>query len=287
MTTGPKTLAEAVDEVEKILCNSQIQNHRAESRLLIEHVTGVPRSRIVGFPDIKLDENIWNGILSLANRRAQHEPIAYLTGEKEFWSNSFIVSSETLIPRPDSEVLIDSVLDFIKDHEASMRILDLGSGSGCLLGALLREFKNSYGIGIEINEGASSIARQNMAKLGFSTRSAIMVGDWGQSIDGDFDIIVCNPPYIPSQDIETLDLCIKQFEPRVAIDGGEDGLAAYRILSQQLPLLLKPSGVAAVEFGIEQCKAVIQLFENADLIICQISHDLASQERCLLATVSN
>ena len=281
----PKTARKLASRV--LHFKAGIENARSEARLIVQHVIETSGSVITRFPHEELRYDVWNKIWPLAERRTRHEPLAYITKEKEFWSLSFKVSNDTLIPRPDSETLIEAILDFTPNTLAKLKILDLGTGSGCLLGALLSELTHSAGIGVDANGAAVNIARENMRRLGFSKRSEIRSGDWGYGINESFDIIACNPPYIRSQDIEKLDNEVRHYEPRLALDGGKDGLEAYRILAYQIFRLLKDTGLAAVEVGIGQAQAVSSIFEGTGLTISHIRLDLASRQRCLLATVQN
>ena len=287
MTTEPRTVAEAINTVGALLFEAGIENARSEARLIVQHVMEISASQVWGFRDDKLHFDVWKNIWPLAERRTHHEPLAYIIKEKEFWSLTFKVSNDTLIPRPDSETLIEAILDFTPDKQARLKILDLGTGSGCLLGALLSELRHAAGVGVDANVAAVNIARNNMKRLGFSKRTEIRTGDWGYGITETFDIIACNPPYISSLDIEKLDLEIRHYEPHLALDGGEDGLEVYRILAGQMIWLLKDTGLAAVEVGLGQAQAVSKIFEGTGLEISHIRRDLGARERCLLATVQN
>ena len=287
MISNPCTLAQSVEIVSTILSEAGIENSRREAHLLLQYFTGKPVSELRGSPNSTLYADVWNKVLLHTKRRAQHEPIAYLIKNKEFWSLPFEVTEDTLIPRPDSETLIEAILDFIPNSNARLNILDLGTGCGCLLGALLTEFKYAVGVGVDASKSASSVARRNMQRLGFTDRAEIRTGTWGDGIKTSFDTIVCNPPYIPSGEIEMLDIGVRKFEPHMALDGGPDGLDSYRILAREVHRLLTNSGFAAVEIGLGQAPEVAHIFEKNGLKIKKITQDLAFQNRCLLATVRN
>ena len=287
MIFNPGTLGESIEIVSTILSESGIENSRREAHLLLQYFTGKPVSELRGSPNSTLYADVWNKVLLHTKRRAQHEPIAYLIKNKEFWSLPFEVTEDTLIPRPDSETLIEAILDFTPNTNARLKILDLGTGCGCLLGALLTEFKYAVGVGVDASKSASSVARRNMQRLGFTDRAEIRTGTWGDGIKTSFDTIVCNPPYIPSGEIEMLDIGVSKFEPRMALDGGRDGLKYYRIIAREIHRLLKNTGLAAVEIGLGQAPEVAHIFEKNGLKIKKITHDLASQKRCILATVRN
>ena len=287
MISNPGTLGASIEIVSTILSESGIENSRREAHLLLQYVTGKSVTDLRGFPKATLYTDVWNKVLLLTKRRAQHEPIAYLIRNKEFWSLPFEVTEDTLIPRPDSETLIEAILNFTPNANARLKILDLGTGCGCLLGALLTEFKFAVGVGVDASKSTSSTARRNMRRLGFIDRAEIRTGNWGDGIKTSFDIIVCNPPYIPSGEIEMLDTGVRKFEPHMALDGGRDGLESYRIIAREIRRLLTKSGLAAVELGLGQAPEVAHIFEENGLKIKKITQDLTFQNRCLLATVRN
>ena len=285
MNKGKISIKIAVENVTTILEHAGIEDPLREARLLIQHATKQQYTDIVICQDRILESHEWNKILDFTKRRADFEPLAYLISEKEFWGLVFRVSTDTLIPRPDSETLIESILSNIPNDYGSFRLLDLGTGSGCLLGALLQELPNSSGLGIERNPNAASIAEFNMQKLGFKKRSEIRVGDWGKGIDENFDFVICNPPYVASREISELSIDVKDYEPMYAIDGGIDGLVAYRTIAPQLAKLLKYKGLAAFECGYGQATLIVDILKSNSLNIKSIETDLSSIDRCLLATV--
>ena len=287
MISNPGTLGESIEIVSTILSEAGIENSRREAHLLLQYVTGKSVAELRGSPKATLYADVWNKVLLHTKRRAQHEPIAYLIKNKEFWSLPFEVTEDTLIPRPDSETLIEAILNFTPNANARLKILDLGTGCGCLLGALLTEFKYAVGVGVDASRSASSVARRNMQRLGFTDRAEIRTGTWGNGIKTLFDTIVCNPPYIPSGEIEMLDIGVRKFEPYMALDGGPDGLDSYRILAREMYRLLTKSGLAAVEIGLGQAPKVAHIFEESGLKLKKITEDLASRKRCILATVRN
>ena len=285
MILNPGTIGKSIDAAATILSESGIENPRKESYLLFHYATSVSVSRLRFRPKTVLSDTEWNRICLLLERRAKHEPFAYLVNVKEFWSLPFEVTKNTLIPRPDSETLIESVLKYFPNKDAQLKILDLGTGCGCLLGALLKEFRYSSGVGVDTNIAASKIALQNMKQLGFGTRAKINTGIWGNGIQDSFDAIVCNPPYIPSREIKNLEKGVKNYEPRIALDGGEDGLECYRTIAGQIYRLLKNNGAAVIEFGYGQGPAVAEIFKANGLKIRNFRQDLSSKNRCLLATL--
>lgn len=215
---------------------------------------------------------------ALVRRRERREPFAYITGRKEFWSLDFAVGPGVLIPRPDTETLIEQALRVVPDRSAALRIADLGTGSGALLAAALTEFPNATGIGFESSPEAFAFAKANAARL-VGPRAEIQPADWNSAV-GPFDLIFCNPPYIPTADIESLAPEVCRHEPFAALDGGSDGLEAYRGLAELLPAILKPGGHGLVEIGIGQAPAMELLFRKLEIM--PIAPDLAGIPRCLV-----
>jgi len=215
---------------------------------------------------------------SLVQRRLAREPVAYITGHKEFWSLDFAVGPGVLVPRPDTETLIEEALRLVPDRNAPLRIADLGAGSGAILCAALTEFPNATGIGFESSPQAHAFASRNAARL-TGSRAEIRLAGWEQA-DGPFDLVFSNPPYIPTAEIESLDPGVARFEPRAALDGGPDGLDAYRALAAILSRIVAAGGFALLEIGAGQAPAMGTLFPSLQMI--RIVPDLAGIPRCVL-----
>ncbi|WP_421699939.1 peptide chain release factor N(5)-glutamine methyltransferase [Ancylobacter sp.] len=221
---------------------------------------------------------------ALAERRALGEPLARLTGRREFWSLDLALSPETLVPRPETETLVEAALSLFPDRSAPLRLLDLGTGTGALLAALLSEYPAAFGVGVDLAPGAARQARANLATLGFATRAAVLVGHWGEALTGGFDLVVSNPPYIPSTDIPTLQREVRTHDPLLALDGGPQGLDAYRALAVALPGLLVAGGYAVLELGIGQERQVSGLLAAAGLSVEGPARaDLAGIARAMIA----
>jgi release factor glutamine methyltransferase len=214
-------------------------------------------------------------------RRVAREPMSHILGRREFWSLEFAVTSAVLDPRPDSETLVEAVLAALPERTRPYRLLDLGTGSGCLLLALLSELPHATGLGIDASAAALDVARANAARLGLADRARFAPGDWAQGLDGLFDVIVANPPYIPTAEIAALQPEVALWEPRAALDGGPDGLAAYRTLVPALPRHLAEEGLAAIEIGADQAAAVGEIARESGLDAA-IRRDLAGHDRCLI-----
>jgi release factor glutamine methyltransferase len=212
----------------------------------------------------------------LVARRAAHEPFAYITGRKAFWSLDLAVGPGVLVPRPDTETLIEEALRIVPDRSARLAIADLGTGSGAILLAALAEFPNAHGIGFESAPQAFACATANAAR---QPRAEIRQADWNTAT-GPFDLVFSNPPYISSGTIESLDPEVARFEPRAALDGGPDGLDAYRSLATLLPGILKPGGHALLEIGLGQANAMVSLFPKLEIL--RITPDLSGVPRCVV-----
>lgn len=260
------------------LKDAGIDNPRLEARLLLAHALGVEQSDLAAMPEADLAPDAF---LALVARRAAREPLAYILGRREFWSLNFEVSPATLIPRPDSETLIAAALSLRPERERVRRVLDLGTGTGCLLLAALTEFPAASGIGLDLVPAAAALARRNAARLGLAARAAFLVGDWAAAVESRFDLVLSNPPYVKSADFPDLMADVADHEPASALDGGADGLEPYRRIFPELPRLLAPGGMAILEVGVGQAAALGVLAGTAGLTT-SIMADLAGIPRALI-----
>jgi release factor glutamine methyltransferase len=219
---------------------------------------------------------------TFVNRRLAHEPIAYIVGHKEFWSLDFAVGPGVLIPRPDTETLVEQALKEFPDRDRPVAIADLGTGSGCLLIAALTEYPNAHGVGIDTSEEALAWARRNVASHHLEDRATLIETGWLDGAEPGFDIVFSNPPYIPSGEIDSLAPDVSRFEPRAALDGGPDGLDAYRAITERLPSLLTPAGRAFLELGQGEAAAVAELAIANGLNVLRTVPDLAGILRCVV-----
>jgi release factor glutamine methyltransferase len=258
-------------------------NPRLEARLLLAHALGLTQNDLIRDPNHTVDATAFEILVA---RRAAHEPLALITGHREFWSMDFLVSPATLIPRPDSETLIEAALAAFADRPPPRKILDLGTGTGCLLLALLKEFPSAFGIGLDLSPDAAILAKTNATRLGLAEHSAFVAGDWTNSLSGRFDLIVSNPPYIPSPDIETLMPEVAHHEPTTALDGGADGCDAYRAILPKLTHLLEPCGSAILELGLGQANYVTDLTRELGLA-ASLRLDLAKNPRAIILAGPN
>ena len=217
-------------------------------------------------------------------RRLKHEPLFKIIGRRGFWKSEFMTSVDVLDPRPDSETIIESVLKIFPEKEREYRLLDIGIGSGCLLYSLLDEYINATGVGVDISQKALAVATQNRGKRKADLyQRDFLKSDWAHDL-GLFDIIISNPPYIPTQDIETLAPEVRLYDPKLALDGGEDGLNAYRAIAKTTGSLLKKNGALFLEIGIHQKDAVTDIFQQEDWQLKEVIFDLGQRERVLVFT---
>jgi release factor glutamine methyltransferase len=262
-----------------------IAEPRHEARLILGLALGIEPATVLGWPERPVEPKLADKAAALIERRAKGEPFSRLRGKREFWSLDFGLSPETLDPRPDSETLIAAALADIPDRAAALRVVDFGTGTGCLLLALLSELPNATGIGIDIAAGAVATARANAAALGLAGRAEFRVGSWDIRIGRPADVILANPPYIPNSEIGRLPAEVSAFDPRVALDGGPDGVFAYPALGAAICGLLGPAGKAYIEIGTGQALQVVRVLGEAGLRVVAVRRDLAGVERCVVATL--
>nr|WP_211106337.1 peptide chain release factor N(5)-glutamine methyltransferase [Nitrospirillum iridis] len=258
---------------------------RLDVRLLAEQALGWSRTALLLDGDREVPAEARATLDRLLDRRAAREPVSRILGKREFWSLEFQLAPDTLDPRPDTETLVEAALRHLPGGDRPRRLLDLGTGSGCILLALLSELPGAWGLGVDIAPGAARAAAANAGRLGYAGRSAWMVGGWADALamDGRFDAVVSNPPYIPAADIAGLEPEVRTFDPRRALDGGPDGLDPYRLLAGSAAGLLRSDGIIAVEHGMGQGADVAALFQAAGLVVLERVDDLAGHDRVVVA----
>jgi release factor glutamine methyltransferase len=270
------------------LTTAGIDNARFEARLLLAKACGLSTEQLVARGRDPVPAHVVASLRTLTARRVQREPMAYILGEREFWGLTFKVSPAVLVPRPDSETLVEAAVALLPDRARPLRIVDLGVGSGCLLLTLMREFPNARGVGMEVSADALDVAQANAESLGVAERVCLEKGDWRQpgweeKLAGPFDLLISNPPYIEADAIAQLMPEVARFEPRLALDGGRDGLAAYRIIAQAAPKLVVRGGLVLVEAGQGQAFDISHLFTQAGLRMERLWQDLAGVDRIVVA----
>ena len=238
------TLAEALRDAARTLAAAGVEAPQREARLLAQLALGLSAGAVAVGGDRRLDAGEALRLAQFVERRAARIPFAYLAGAKEFWSLPFRVTPDVLIPRPESETVVETVLAALPDRNAPLRLLDLGTGSGCLLVALLHELPNAFGVGADRSAAALAVARGNAAANGLGGRAGFVCADWAAPLAGPFDVIVSNPPYIDAAEIDALEPDVRQ-EPIIALTAGPDTLLAYRTIVAAAPGLLTPGGILA------------------------------------------
>jgi release factor glutamine methyltransferase len=256
-----------------------VEQPEREAGALLALAAGIRAADIIGAPEAPVGEAAAR-IEAFAARRLAGEPLSRIRGRREFWSLEFTISPGVLDPRADTETIVEAaVAEFAARRGEPLRILDLGTGSGAVLCALLAEFPKATGVGVDISEAAAAIARGNLQSLGLDPRGAIRMGDWGEGLSGPFDLIVSNPPYIREGDIAGLETEVRDHDPRLALDGGPDGLQAYRALAPELARLLAPAGRFFLEFGEGQGEDVSAILRGGGLDGFRLVDDLSGRAR--------
>ena len=276
------TVAQALHHAAGQLTAAGIDTARLDARLLLGAVLGLEPQAVFSQPRLELSAAEQERFAALLARRRGREPMSHLLGRRGFWTIELKVTADTLDPRPDTETVIEAVLDGLPERGRARRILDLGTGTGCILLALLSELGACTGLGVDKSPAALDVARANAHRLGLDGRAGFRLGDWGGGLEERFDIIVSNPPYIPDGEIDGLEPEVAVFEPRLALAGGPDGLDCYRVLAPQIGCLLAPGGVAALEVGQGQAGAVAALLAAVGLDLQEIRGDLGGVERCVV-----
>jgi release factor glutamine methyltransferase len=283
--SGGVTVGTAFREASRRLAAAGVASAHIDARLLVGRALGVGPEVVVAHPERQLEPAARRTIEGLLARRAAREPMSHILGAREFWGLDFAVSGDVLDPRPDSETVVGAALVQVGRRDRPLRMLDFGTGSGCLLLALLHELPAARGIGVDLSASAINVARVNAARLGLADRAAFAVGRWGEGLTGRFDLVVANPPYIRSGDLGGLAPEVARFEPRLALDGGADGLASYRALAPDIARLLAPGGAAVVEFGAGQAAEVGAIMAAAGLAVLAVVPDLADRARCAVLAI--
>jgi release factor glutamine methyltransferase len=289
LATATPSLASTRQTLAESFRKAGIDSADVDARLLIAHALGIDRSELLTNGPRALTAQEIQAIDALAARRLKHEPVARILGAKEFWSLMLDVTPAVLVPRPDTETVVEAALDFVVRDGLRMqrlRILDIGTGSGALLLALLSELPNVLGTGTDISAAALAVARANAERHGLSSRCTFVACDIAAGLPGPFDLIVSNPPYVAHGDIATLAPEVRDYDPAVALDGGSDGLDGYRAIAADAGRLLAPGGRLIVELGAGQEGAVRALFTKAGLTVGKARDDLGGIARALGAMIS-
>ena len=277
------TIGQIAREGARRLKERGIESADADARLLACHAFGLSREDLASNGSAAANADMRRNFESALLRRAKHEPVARIVGEREFWSKMFHVKHYTLVPRPETETLIEAALEFFKKKYPPKLILDLGTGTGCLAVSLLKEFPAARAVAGDISKDALEVAADNAKRHGVADRMSFIHANWADGIEGSFDLVVSNPPYVARAEIARLAPDVAQFDPHLALDGGEDGLDAYRAIALELPRLLAGTGVAIVESGANQAPEIERLFMGQGLEIADKRRDLLGIIRAIVA----
>jgi len=289
MLAAARTMAAVRRELAEKFRQTGIDSAETDARLLMAHALGIDRAELIANGERALSADELKAIDVLAERRLKHEPVARIFGRKEFWSLSLQIGPAVLVPRPETETVVEAALDAVVGDALQMRklrILDIGTGSGALLLALLSELPNAVGTGTDISTAALDVARANAERNDLAGRCTFVACDIAAGLQGPFDLIVSNPPYVARGDIASLAPEVRDYDPALALDGGADGLDAYRAIAAQAYRLLAPGGRLIVELGAGQEAAVRALFTKAELAVAAARDDLAGIPRALSATIA-
>ncbi len=278
-----KTIAQLLDEAAALLAAAGFPDPRRQARRLLAAALELSPAGLLAQSERVLAAGEIARSRAMLARMAAGEPLSRILGRREFWGLEFALSEATFDPRPESETIVAAVRERLQGDGRGRRFLDLGTGCGCLVLALLSEFPEALGVGVDIAEAAVRTARDNARALGLADRALFLVGDWAQALAGRFDAVVANPPYIATAALADLPPAVARYDPRRALDGGADGLAAYRVLAAAVPALLRPGGLFACEVGQGQAQAVAAILAASGLAVETPLRDLAGIERVILA----
>jgi len=273
----------AIKKGSQILRSKYISNSQLDSEILLAKTINKDRNYILLNLDHSLNKRDLNNFYNLIEQRSSGNPIAYLTNKKFFWNSEFFITHDTLIPRPDTELVVENVLNLTK-KKSKISILDIGIGSGCILLSILKERENFYGTGIDISKKCLNITQLNAINLKVTSRLKLYKSNVDKFNLGKYDLIVSNPPYIKTSKLKYLEKDVADFEPRLALDGGLDGLSEIRKVIKKSSELIKKNGKFILEIGFDQKNKVINLLKKEGFYINSTQKDLAKNDRCIVST---
>ncbi len=273
----------AINKANLNLKKKNIKSANIDSEILMSNVIKKDRNYILMNLNKTLSKKDLENFNQLVKQREKGKPIAYLTGKKDFWKYEFEVSQDTLIPRPDSELIVEYILKYTKNR-SKLNILDIGVGSGCLLLSVLKERNNFYGVGIDINQKCINICKKNTLNLNISNRTKFFKSDIDKFNCGKYDLIVSNPPYINKLDLQYLEKDVIDFEPKIALDGGLDGISVIRKVINKSSDLIKNNGKFFLEIAFDQKNKVTRLLKSKGFYINKILKDYSKNDRCIVCT---
>ena len=274
---------EILNQGSKILKLNKIKSHSLDSEILLSSLLNVDRSQLIINHNKIVKNNEKKNFFFLINRRKKNEPISYITGYKEFWNNNFKVDKNVLIPRPDTETIVEQVLSYLR-LQSTKKILDIGTGSGCIIISILKERKKCKGVGIDISKNAIKLAKYNAKIQHIKNRINFFHSDIDNFLTDKYDLIISNPPYIKQHEINGLEKDIKNYEPRVALNGGIDGYSKIRLTIKKSSALIKKNGKLFLEIGSNQVMETLKILKFNGFFVNKIVKDLANKNRCVVST---
>ncbi len=276
----------AINKASFILKKNKIKSPKLDSEILLSKVLKKDREFIILNHQKKIEKEIFNNFISLIKQRSYGKPVAYLIGKKNFWNYEFEITEGALVPRPDTELIIEEVLRLSKNR-SKLKILEIGVGSGCVLLTILDEKKDFYGIGIDISKKCVDLSKRNALGIGVKERVKLFKSNVDNFNYGKYDLIISNPPYIERANLKNLDKDVVNFEPRIALDGGIDGLSEIRKVINKSTELIKINGKLILEIGFNQKEEVKKILKNKGFYINKVLKDYAGKDRCIVSTKNN
>lgn len=277
------TLGELYHQAVKQLAKCGVDQPQLDARVIIEHTMSLPEWSVIINPQLSVESSL--SVIESISRRCKREPVSRILGYRGFWQLDFVLDPGVFDPRPDSEILVETALQFAR-HRPAPRVLDLGCGTGCLLLSIVHELPAANGVGVDLSDQTLANARVNARRHGLDNAVVFRCGNWCQQLDGRFDLIVCNPPYVCDDEFARLPAEVA-FDPRLALAGGHDGLDCYRIVGPQLAAHLVPQGLALFEVGWNQAGRVKGLLKKCGLSVQDVIPDLSGHDRCLVVQSSS
>ena len=273
-------LSEIKKKLSKNFLISGIETAELDARLILKEILSFDDKELIINENYNIPERFIKEIFAIGERRLKGEPISKIFKKRDFYKSTFIISNDVLDPRPETELIVEIANNFIKKNEVK-NILDLGTGSGCILLSILKENKMINGLGIDLSKEAINIAQKNSKKLQLDKQSNFLISNWMEAINFKFDIVVSNPPYIASKDIKKLSNNVKNFDPLLSLDGGEDGLNCYRVIVKDLKRVINKNAIIIIEIGYNQSKFVEEIFKKNDFKLIKKYNDINGLDRVL------
>lgn len=271
-------------EIQRKLCNNfstiGIETPELDARIILKEVLSLDDKDLILKESLEIPEEMIEKIITIESRRLNGEPISKIFKKRDFYNSTFVISNDVLDPRPETELIVEIANNYINKNEVK-NILDLGTGSGCILLSILKENRMINGLGIDLSKEAISIAKQNSKKLNLETQSNFLVSNWMSSVNYKYDLVVSNPPYIASEDIKKLSKSVKIYDPILSLDGGDDGLNSYRLIASDLKRIISMNALIIIEIGYNQSLQVIDIFKKNDFKLIKKYNDINGLDRVL------